>query len=291
MTGGTFDIWSRSPSYTIEIDGGGLSNTFGNPTSTSNANATLHDLVLKSDVTFTFPNITQSHDINIASGSTWNLGGHTFTLCLNGTDPDVYVNQGAVISNGTFIVNVIKSDKRGWLQIRGLNGKDGLSLDLGNSPLRLKVASSSVKDLTISSPHADVGNDSGCIMEIYGTLTQNSLYGFNMRMMDGSTVNLTGKTGAWSSVFTQNTATTNCKVEFEEGGTVTVDLTGREAEMESLAKGEVEGNERGYVITWNTKPTDVKFLPKMANAEKYMLTATDTGLRIRKPKGLVIIVK
>ena len=45
------------------------------------------------------------------------------------------------------------------------------------------------------------------------------------------------------------------------------------------------------MITWNTKPTDVKFLPKMANAEKYMLTATDTGLRIRKPKGMTIIVK
>ena len=72
---------------------------------------------------------------------------------------------------------------------------------------------------------------------------------------------------------------------------MTVDLTGREAEMESLAKGEVEGNERGYVITWATKPTNVTFVPKMANAEKYVLTPTDTGLRIRKPKGLVIIVK
>ncbi len=80
---------------------------------------------------------------------------------------------------------------------------------------------------------------------------------------------------------------------FAENATVTVDLTGREAEMESLAKGEVEGNERGYVITWQSanKPTNVTFVPKMANAEKYVLTPTDTGLRIRKPKGLVIIVK
>jgi hypothetical protein len=128
-------------------------------------------------------------------------------------------------------------------------------------------------------------------MDIYGTFTPNSLYGFNMKMMDGSTVNLTGKTSAWSSIFTQNTSTLNCKVEFEAGGTVTVDLTGREAEMESLAKGEVEGNERGYVITWNTKPTDVKFLPKMANAEKYKLSVTDNGLRIYRQRGMTIIVK
>jgi hypothetical protein len=106
-------------------------------------------------------------------------------------------------------------------------------------------------------------------------------------MLDGSTIDLSMKTGAWD---------TKCSgfdfyTTFASGATVTVNLTGREAEMESLAKGEVEGNERGYVITWNTKPTDVKFLPKMANAEKYVLTPTDTGLRIRKPKGLVIIVK
>ena len=292
MTGGTFDIWSRSPSYTIEIDGGGLSNTFGNPTSASNANATLHDLVLKTDATFTFSDITKSHDITLAAGSTWDLGGHTFTLILKGKDPDFNVNSGVVVSNGNFIVNVLPSTLRGFFQNSGLIGENGLNLDLGNSCLRLK-GHSTVVDLTVSSPNADVTSNSGCVMDIYGTFTPNSLYGFNMKMMDGSTVNLTGKTGAWSSVFTQNTVTTNCKVEFEEGGTVTVDLTGREAEMESLAKGEVEGNERGYVITWQSanKPTNVTFVPKMANAEKYVLTPTDTGLRIRKPKGLVIIVK
>ena len=74
---------------------------------------------------------------------------------------------------------------------------------------------------------------------------------------------------------------------------MTVDLTGREAEMESLAKGEVEGNERGYVITWQSanKPTNVTFLPKMANAEKYKLSVTDNGLRIYRQRGMTIIVK
>ena len=61
--------------------------------------------------------------------------------------------------------------------------------------------------------------------------------------------------------------------------------------MESLAKGEVEGNERGYVITWTTKPTNVTFLPKMANAEKYKLKSTEDGLRIARVKGFVLVVK
>ena len=110
-----------------------------------------------------------------------------------------------------------------------------------------------------------------------------------------STIDLSGKTGAWNSTYSHSNAngSCNCAVTFKSGGTVTVDLTGREAEMESLVKGEVEGNERGYVITWPSanKPTNVTFVPKMANAEKYVLMPTDTGLRIRKPKGLVIIVK
>ena len=72
---------------------------------------------------------------------------------------------------------------------------------------------------------------------------------------------------------------------------MTVNLTGRETEMESLAKGEVEGNERGYVITWTTKPTNVTFLPKMANAEKYVFYQNGSGLRIARRKGLVIVVK
>ena len=290
MTNGTFDIWSRSVSYTIEINGGSLVNTFGNPGSPSNANATLRNLVLKTDATFTFSDITQSHDITLAAGSTWDLGGHTFTLILKGKDPDFYVNSGVVVSNGNFIVNVLPSTLRGFFQNSGLIGENGLNLDLGNSCLRLK-GHSTVVDLTVSSPNADVTSNSGCVMDIYGTFTPNSLYGFNMKMMDGSTVNLTGKTSAWSSIFTQNTSTLNCKVEFEAGGTVTVDLTGREAEMESLMKGEVEGNERGYVITWATKPTNVKFVPKMANAEKYKLSVTDNGLRILKPRGIVIVVK
>jgi hypothetical protein len=33
------------------------------------------------------------------------------------------------------------------------------------------------------------------------------------------------------------------------------------------------------------------FVPKMANAEKYVLMPTDTGLRIRKPRGMTVIVK
>ena len=106
-------------------------------------------------------------------------------------------------------------------------------------------------------------------------------------MLTGSTIDLSMKTGAWST----KCSNFDFKVTFTTDAMVTVDLTGREAEMESLANGEVAGNESGYVITWTTKPTNVKFVPKMANAEKYVFYQNSSGLRIARRKGLVIVVK
>ena len=115
----------------------------------------------------------------------------------------------------------------------------------------------------------------------------------NGATLDLSTTNLcwdaTGYSGAISA---NNTYVSQAgEVTFASGATVTVNLTGRETEMESLANGAVEGNERGYVMTWTTKPANVTFLPNMANAEKYKLKPANDGLRITRIKGLVIFVK
>ncbi|MBO7654118.1 MAG: hypothetical protein J6U40_04280, partial [Kiritimatiellae bacterium] len=275
--GATLDIWSRYFSrYAIQLDGGTLTNTY-NPM-TANADADIGNLTLTDDARFVFADITKTHDITVATGSVWNLGGHTLTLSLDGNDPDFTVNNGVVISNGTLIIDVVRTDGRGWLQNKGLIGKDGLNLDLGVSPLRLK-GNSSVFDFTTRSPHADVHSAEGCTLDIYGTFTPDSAYGFNMRMMNGSTLNLTGKTEPWPTLFSQNTSYNNCTLGFESGATVTVDLHGR-----------VFGGLRTQILSWPEPPEHVTFRFDPETAAFYTPHADAEGLWI-VPTGIVIFLK
>ena len=249
-----------------------------------------------SEITYDTQNSIQ-HDFHLDNNAVWDLGGHTLTVRFQGKDPDFEFYDPSndrtkaeghlTIRNGT--VKAIGST--GWWHNHNTDGTDNGSYDIAVT-LR-HYGESTVSNLAFRT-YAVLAGGTG-IYHVYGTFLPESACFHNVEMLDGSTIDLSGKTGAWNSTYSRSNSngSCNCAVTFKSGGTVTVDLTGREAEMESLAKGEVESNKRGYVITWQSanKPTNVTFVPKMANAEKYVLTPTDTGLRIRKPKGLVIIVK
>ena len=200
--------------------------------------------------------------MNVPVGATWNLGGRTLLLTLNGQDPDMEAcelltsGEGAwTMSNGTFRVAVKLENtttKTGWLHIRGLNGKDGLSLDIGNSDPRLNYIrnnvsqTSSVWNFTSSTPlNKSVSSDGTSVLEIYGTYTPNSAYAFRMMMMDGSAIDLTSKTGAWSTAVAKGVP-----LAFSENARITVNLAGR-TDLKTIAK-----SESPYVVTWATKPAD-----------------------------------
>ena len=289
------DAYSRyTDTYAVTLAGGKFLNT-RNPACGSLTHH-LGNLTLKADSEILFDSQTAANaDKTIVDNAVWDLGGHTLTITFKGTDPD-FDFAGAraegkghlVLKNGT-----VKTTGSGWWQDANTDGTLGGSYDISTAIRHHgATAVSTVSNLTFrtaSNAKNPIGGHASALYRVYGTFSPISIYFHNVEMLNGSTIDLSMKTGTWSAICTYSS--NNYFTTFETGATVTVNLTGREAEMESLAKGEVEGNERGYVITWNTKPTDVKFLPKMANAEKYMLTATDTGLRIRKPKGMTIIVK
>jgi hypothetical protein len=284
--------------YHIVLDGGKLLNSYHASMSPNDNDIWIGNISLNADseITYDTQNSIQ-HDFYLDDNAVWDLGGHTLTVRFQGYDPDFefYTTNGdrskaeghLTIRNGT--VKAIGS--RGWWHNHNTDGTDGGSYDIAVT-LR-HYGESTVSNLAFRTT-AELAGGTG-IYHVYGRFLPESVCFHNVEMLDGSTIELSGKTGAWNSTYSRSNSngSCNCAVTFKSGGTVTVDLTGREAEMESLAKGEVEGNERGYVITWQSanKPTNVMFVPKMANAEKYVLMPTDTGLRIRKPRGMTVIVK
>ena len=231
-----------------------------------------------------------------------NLNGKTLTLNLNkgsGNDCQSYARYLRVNETGGTIK--INANSAGALQIHD-DDTDFSAANLqfeGNAFLFLSGSTGAipVNDFAYEKNYWGA-HESYSRKVVVGGVYKAGAYRPPVELMNGATLDLSTTNLCWDATGHSGVISANetyvsqaGEVTFASGATVTVNLTGREAEMESLANGAVEGNERGYVMTWTTKPTNVTFLPNMVNAEKYMLTATDTGLRIRKPKGLVIIVK
>ncbi len=282
--GATFDLWSRVLNvYHLQLDGGTIENTY-NP-ATGDANTELNNLTLTADSRINFANIEQNNDITLRSGVVWDLGGYTLTITFNGKDPDMNVNNGVVIRNGT-LVTVVPEGVSAWFHDKGLVGRDGLTLDLSTT-LRLndKNLVSTVQNLIIRTTFPSVINDEGHILEIYGTYTPLSPYGMNMMMMDGSAIDLSSKTGAWSTTFVNEKNT--FYLSFENNGTVTLNLNGRE-NLFALSQ-----SDNPYVLTWETAPDDsVKFKADADTTEHgYMLFRDNNGVKLTYVGGTLILLR
>lgn len=289
--GATYDAYGNNDSsVSIVLAGGRITNTGGNATLPS-------ALALEEDSVLAFAELPANHDMTIPVGSVWNLGGKTLSVSMNGYDPDLNVRD-VTISNGTFTVavNAYKGETKGYVQIYKLRGGDGLNLDLGNTCLRLAttgVADSQVRDFTANPPDQAnvVYSHSTNRMQIYGVYTPQTVRGFNMTMMGGSTLDLSQWSGAYNSVFTNpeysgSTANTLCDLQFA-AGTVTVNLDGR-GDLKAIAK-----SESPYIVTWATKPADtVSFvLDDATAAHGYEVRVRDAGLELVPPYGFMLIVR
>lgn len=294
--GATFDQYGYSLSANpVVLAGGTLTNTKGsNSVLPSRLDLTADSsIVYGKSVTF---------DWGVPKNSVWNLGGKTLNLVMDGGDPDFNMAEGETVSNGTFKVTVNASaggnKGKGWVAFAALNGRDGLNLDLGTSILRLKHCSpnrnSSVCDFTCN-PLAGQTVYSGNKLEIYGTFTPQSTDGFNLLMMDGSTMNLSSWSGAWNCTFANSGgyaggSETGCKVAFADGATVTVDLAGR-ADLDTVA------NARDFVMTWNANAVpaaSTRFVLDATTAamrQGYRLFKTNDGLRLRKADAFTLVIR
>lgn len=292
--GATFDQFGYSlKDNPVVLAGGTLTNTKG-------SNSVLpSSLDLTADSTIAYgSNVT--FDWGVPKNSVWNLGGKTLNLVMDGGDPDFNMAEGETISNGTFKVTVKASScnntGKAWVAFAALDGRNGLNLDLGTSILRLKHCSpnrnSSVFDFTCN-PLAGQTVYSGNQLEVYGTFKAQSTDGFNLLMMDGSTMDLSSRSGVWNCAFSNSGgyaggSDTGCKVAFDDGATVTVNLSGR-ADLPTIA------SEHGYVVTWaaNAVPdASTTFVIDDASAALgYKLRKNSTGLKLSKWTGLMMIMR
>ena len=263
-------------------------------------------IALTADSAIVHDNNGSNHDIGVPANAVWNLGGRTLSVSIEGNDCDFNMDEGSTITNGTLrftaLATTYNPQAKGWVAIANLNGRDGLSLDLGNTILRMKwmsggqtTVNSTVRDFTCSPP-SDANVMSARRMEVYGVYTppQNHIC-FNIGMMDGSTLDLSAETGSWNCTFDNNPGTSAGGdaipwVSFAENATVTVNLAGR-AELDSIA------NARGYVATWattavpNASTTFALDAATAADSKGYYLKADDIGLKLCKKSAFTIVIR
>ena len=238
----------------------------------------------------------------IPSGAVWNLGGKTLSVAMYGYDPDLNVKD-VTISNGTFavMVNAYNDETKGYVQINKLRGGEGLNLDLGNTCMRLcnvsnnKTATSQVRDFTANPPDQAnvVYSYESNRLQIHGVYRPQTVRGFNMTMMDGSTLDLSQWSGAYSCTFTNplyggKTYATLCNLQFAENSTIAVDVHGRREDLKAIAS-----SESPYVVTWATKPADtVTFvLDDDSTRRGYGCKVFDAGLKVVPPQPFIFMMR
>ena len=149
--------------------------------------------------------------------------------------------------------------------------------------------------------NSDYSGATGAGLGIYvsGTYTPVGNYYCGCVMEDGSTLNLSGRTGYFavkSLLANSNDSALNTTakkearrtVQFASGATVTVNLAGR-TDLKTIAE-----SESNYIVKWDStfgQPTTTTFRLDAETAQKFSLRSDATGLQLNKKKGFMLIVQ
>ena len=149
--------------------------------------------------------------------------------------------------------------------------------------------------------NSDYASATGAGLGIYvsGTYTPVGNYYCGCVMEDGSTLNLSGRTGYFavksllansydSALNTTAKKEARRTVQFASGATVTVNLAGR-TDLKTIAE-----SESNYIVKWDStfgQPTTTTFRLDAGTAQKFTLRSDATGLQLNKKKGFMLIVK
>ena len=257
--GGTLDINGNTAlGYTTIIFNGGT--VYGASTQFNGVKYLTADSYLYVTDTFNIQNVNYPLD----------LRGHTLSVHIAGSKN---LNVDCPITGpGT-----IETTYGGWLNMT--------NRDLTATSVNLRIHSALNINKTISchdyhSRYNYNANTWGAsaALNVYGTFTPETDYFTAATMMNGSTIDLSAKTGVWS---TTSSFTNGNTLSFEEGGTIYVDLGEREMDYGNsyLAK----------IASWTTQPTNVKFVA--TDRKRYHLTQRTDGLYCLKKIGTMVIVR
>ena len=219
----------------IVLDGGSLVNTKADMTTTGNGGSGIGRLTADSYLGVT--NSIVFGDNNAAKGDTLDLGGNTLSVWI-GTGGKYLYLRCAKIENGKIDITA-----GGWLQVvnacvaTNVDFKVNCALNMGNTL--------SVRDYEAVWTSSNTTHNQGtAALNVFGTFTPSASHDrfYGCTMQDGSTIDLSGRTGAFSTLSTFTTGSTN--IQFAAGANVTVNLAGRE-DLKTLVKSETP-----YVMTW-----------------------------------------
>ena len=263
---GTFDPYGSQGwgFHDFVVDGGAISNTYQN----INQNPYVFN-----------PSMTVHNDFTFVTTENYSW---YFRKCA-GHKVSVYIKSGARLG---IYVNPNTDTDSGILSVTGggclcaFTGRPalfkGVDLELVDGYLSL-ADEMSVRDYKVistrneSSVTATLGT---ATLSVYGTFTPESNYFYGPTMQDGSAIDLSSKTGAWSS--TSSLGVSVSKVtRFAAGAKVKIELGERN----------VKSGEK--IIEWSQKPdSSVVF-----KNSKWDLEVRDDGLYVLGKKGFRIIVR
>ena len=242
----------------------------------------LSNVRLVKDSSFDF---VHDYGLNNWGESELDLGGHSLTVTLeNGRTFQLYQTT---VKNGTLDVRMKNNATQyGILCIRG---KDvPYALDATNCTIRLDGSFSTYRTQTGYPPIVRVGNFEdvsrryytvgvrNAAIQVFGTYKPTSAYFTGCVMQDGSALDLSEKSGTWS---TTSSASYNNTVTFADNATVAVKLGSRH----------VPSGTR--VISWVEQPSNLASL-KFVRGDSdrgYSVIKRDDGVYVRQ--GFVIVVQ
>ena len=255
--GGTFDmngVYDTSR-FNYELAGGTICNSKGQ---TKDTWGSIGNITVSADSVLDLANSTViSHPITASKDGltlTVKLGSGKYCY-LPATLPDCKLD---VVSGG-------------WLVFK----KDGKSIVANGMDLDVSAAIELDVDLTVrdyTSRYEYMYLAGSKKLAVTGTFTPVSDYFYGCTMQNGSTIDLSAKTGAWSTT-TKEKSNTGAKgtVDFEEGATITLNL------------GERTFKEGEKIIDWPAAPNNVTFVPSVVLEGK--LTAATDGLYLVSDVG------
>ncbi|MBQ7188694.1 MAG: hypothetical protein IJR99_04670 [Kiritimatiellae bacterium] len=189
-----------------------------------------------------------------------NLGGHllTVTNCVTFRLVNADISAGSIRiegSEGVTICNGIRAPSTSF----DVSGEFGAYTDLGHDV--------SVSNLTLRSDSRTTLRSTGkAIISVYGRFTTETTDFPPVRMMDGSTLDLTAQQGTFNSA-SASTNANQFKLTFNAGATVTIDAEGR-----TFALGDC-------IVAWDQMPQNVTFLFDASTAAGGVAPiATERGL-------------
>ncbi len=222
-------------------------------------------------------------DNNATKGGDMDLGGHTLTVDIDGSGKRLYL-RCAKIENGKIDIRT-----GGWLQV--VNACVATNVDFKmNCALEINAALS-VRDYeAVWASNTQSHNAGTAALNVYGTFTPaagQKFYGCTMQ--DGSTIDLSGATGAFSTLSYYTSGSTN--LQFAAGANVTVNLAGR-TDLKTIMK-----SESPYIVTWPEglgPAANVTFQVDAETKRNHFKIIRDderNGLRLARAGGFMLIVK